>query len=122
MVQKKTIIVGATSGLGSSLAVKYAEKGWKVGITGRREENLIRLREKYPGIIHTSCFDVQKDGSAEKIRQLITEMDGLDIFIYNAGYGEPTEKLNWETEKTTLLTNVNGFVETIHFVFNYFID
>lgn len=44
-----------------------------------------------------------------------------NLLIYNAGYGEPSRELNWETENITTKTNVNGFVEIVNFAFNYFV-
>ena len=43
---KKTIIVGATSGIGKELAAILAENGYLVGITGRRKKNLVTSVEK----------------------------------------------------------------------------
>jgi NADP-dependent 3-hydroxy acid dehydrogenase YdfG len=52
------IIVGATSGIGRRLAELYAEREWRVGITGRRKELLDTIQKNYPGKIETECFDV----------------------------------------------------------------
>jgi len=41
--------------------------------------------------------------------------------VYNAGYGEVSETLDWGIDKQTTLTNVNGFVEIANFTFNYFV-
>ena len=36
---KKTIwITGASTGIGKALAIKFAENGWEVAISARREE------------------------------------------------------------------------------------
>ncbi|MFN5009298.1 MAG: SDR family NAD(P)-dependent oxidoreductase, partial [Bacteroidota bacterium] len=35
---KKAIIIGATSGIGKSLAELLLREGYEVGVTGRREE------------------------------------------------------------------------------------
>ena len=37
-MQKKIWITGASSGIGKSLAIKFAENGWKVAISARRVE------------------------------------------------------------------------------------
>jgi short-subunit dehydrogenase len=120
MVQKKIIIVGASSGIGREIACKYAGIGHKVGVTGRREHLLNELKEKFPEQIFVSCFDVMQNDNRQRIQQLIGEMDGLDILIYNAGYGDPSKELDWSIENTTTRTNVNGFVEIVSFAFNYF--
>lgn len=121
MAQKKIIIAGASSGIGREIASRYAAKGNRVGITGRRENFLLELKEKYPDQIFTSCFDVMEKENQQKVLQLINELGGLDLLIYNSGYGHPSKELNWEIENTTTKTNVNGFVEIVSFTFNYFV-
>jgi short-subunit dehydrogenase len=122
MAQKKIIIVGASSGIGREIACKYVVNGEMVGVTGRRAHLLNELKEKYPEQIFTSCFDVMENDNQENIQKLIEELGGLDILIYNSGYGDPSKELNWEIENTTTKTNVNGFVEIVSYAFNYFVQ
>ena len=117
---QKIIIVGASSGIGREIARKYAANGDKVGITGRREELLNELKSIYPQLISISAFDVMENNNREKLRRLIDELGGLDILIYNSGYGDPSKELDWKIENTTIKTNVNGFVDIVSFAFNYF--
>ena len=119
---KKIIIIGATSGIGRELSVLYAQKNHKLGVTGRREELLEELKQAYPDQIITACFDVRNDLSMPYIQQLIDALNGLDLLIYNAGYGEASPQLDPETENTTTQTNVNGFVRIVSPVFNYFVQ
>jgi len=119
---KKIIIVGATSGIGKEIALQYAMKGYIVGVTGRRNELLNELKEKFPSQIFTQCFDVREEKNILHIQQLIDAMNGVDIFIYNAGYGEPSETLNPEIEKRVYETNVKGFVDLTSFMFNFFVQ
>src|SRR6185369_1366242 len=37
------------------------------------------------------------------------------------GYGEVSKTLDWEIDKRTTITNVNGFVEIVNHAFNYFV-
>src|SRR5690348_4114054 len=104
MPQKKIIIVGASSGIGRVMAEMYAMEGHWVGITGRREYLLAELKAKYPRQIFISCFDVMGNENQQKIQQLIDELGGLDLLIYNSGYGEPSHELKWEFEQTTIKT------------------
>lgn len=115
----KVIIIGATSGIGKELAKQYLESGHIVAVTGRRQELLLDLKKQYPGI-HTDCFDVQSEQAVERLQSLITNMDGLHLLIYSAGYGEPSEDLIEETEIDSTATNVMGFVKIASFSFNYF--
>lgn len=121
MIQKKIIIVGANSGIGREIACIYAAKGCRVGITGRREKLLAELKEHFPQQIIVSCFDVMANENQEKIKQLIDELGGLDLLIYNSGYGKPSKELNYEIESTTTKTNVIGFVEIVAYAFNFFV-
>jgi len=122
MAQKKIIIVGASSGIGREIACKYVVNGNRVGVTGRRENLLNELKEKFPEQIFISVFDVMGNENQQKIQQLIDELGGLDILIYNSGYGDPSKELNFEIENTTTKTNVNGFVEIVSYAFNYFVQ
>jgi short-subunit dehydrogenase len=120
MVRNKAIVVGASSGIGREIACKYAENGWKVGITGRRENLLKELKEIYPDQVIISVFDVTGQENIKQISELIENLGGLDLLIYNAGYGDPSTELNSENENLTTRTNVNGFVEIVSYTFNYF--
>ena len=117
----KVIIIGATSGIGRELAKLYARNNWLVGATGRRVELLHTLQEEYPDNILIECFDVTEEENIECIRNLTQQLGGLNLLIYNSGYGEISKKLDWKIDKTTTQINVNGFAEIINFTFNYFL-
>lgn len=119
---KKLIIVGATSGIGKELAIRYVQNGSMVGITGRRKELLDEIQKEYPDQIITECFDVRGNNNIMHIQSLISKLGGLDLLIYNSGYGNPTQTLEWEFDKITYETNVKGFIEIVHFAFNYFVQ
>jgi short-subunit dehydrogenase len=118
---KKVIIIGATSGIGRELAQLYASKNWLVGATGRRIELLHSLQKDFPDNIITECFDVTQDENIECIKNLTQQLGGLDLLIYNSGYGEPSKTLDWQIDKNTTQINVNGFAEIVNFAFNYFV-
>lgn len=118
---KKIIIVGATSGIGRMLAELYAVAGNIVGITGRRKEMLQEISNLFPGKIQTACFDVTGRENLQNIETLVQNLGGLDILIYSSGIGEPGKQLDWQIDKMTVETNVNGFIEIANWAFNYFI-
>ena len=113
--------MGASSGIGKHLAKLYVENGWHVGITGRRSDLLDILKDQFPGQIFTECFDVRGENNIQHIQSLINKLGGLDLLIYNSGFGDPSLSLEWEVDKTTYETNVKGFIEIIHYAFNYFV-
>ncbi len=118
----KIIIIGATSGIGKELALSYAQKGHQVGITGRRQNLLQELKMAYPSTLFTSSFDVTGTENIKHIHDLISDLGGLDLLVYNSGFGEPSEALIQETEIITTKTNVTGFVEMVAFAFTYFVQ
>ncbi len=118
---KKVIIIGATSGIGRQLAKIYAANDWLVGATGRRKELLQSLQQEYPNNIMFECFDVTANENIDSIKNLTQQLGGLDLLIYNSGYGEPSATVNWAIDEKTILINVNGFAEITNFAFNYFV-
>lgn len=118
---QKIIIIGATSGIGRELARLYAGAGHLVGATGRRQELLYSLQLEYPNNIVTECFDAAGLGVTTHLQALTKKLGGLDMLIYNAGWGEPQETLDWEVDKATVDINVNGFLEAIHFGWRRFL-
>ena len=118
---KRIIIVGATSGIGRKMAELYAADGNCVGITGRRKELLNEIENLVPGNIKTECFDVTGKENIARLSSLIEKIGGLDILIYSSGVGEPSKELDWQLDKLTVDTNVNGFIEIVNWGFNYFI-
>ena len=47
MTDKVIWITGASSGIGKALAIKFANEGWKVAISARRENLLNEISKKY---------------------------------------------------------------------------
>lgn len=117
---KKVIIIGASTGIGSELARTFAKHGYEVGITARRQELLENLAAEIPAAKwHIKAMDVaQHDAAREALSQLIYEMNGVDIFIYNAGIGDSSSK--WEKENNMLQVNAVGFAALANAMFYYF--
>jgi short-subunit dehydrogenase len=118
---RRVIIIGATSGIGLALAKLFIKEGDKVGVTGRRCHLLDDLQKEFPSQVVTECFDVMGNENIAHLGVLIKKLNGLDLLIYNSGYGEVSANLNWTIDRQTTLTNVNGFVEIVNHIFNYFV-
>ena len=129
---KKVIIIGATSGIGRALAKEYVNAGHRVGITGRREELLQSFRREFEipdgptgsskNFIATECFDVTGKDNILHLQSLIDKLGGMDLFIYNSGFGDPSTTLDWAIDKKTVDINVNGFIEMTNWSFHYFLN
>jgi short-subunit dehydrogenase len=117
---QKILIIGATSGIGRELSRLYAAAGHLVGATGRRQELLDSLQLEYPDRILTECYDAASTEATAHLAAFVRKLGGLDLLIYNAGWGDLAEKLDWAIDKETVDINVNGFLAAIHFGWEYF--
>jgi short-subunit dehydrogenase len=118
---KKILIIGASSGIGRELALLYAAEGHTVGATGRRPELLDSLRREYPDRIIGAVSDATAPDAAQQLAALTKQMGGLDILIFNAGWGDLSANLDWTIDKQTVDINVNAFLPAIHFGWNCFV-
>ena len=118
---KKVIIIGSTSGIGKGLAELFAANNYKVGITGRRDELLIELKDENPDAYFTKVIDVTDTAtSIQQLEELTNELGGLDLLVISSGIGEINEALDFEIEKQTIDTNIVGFTSIADWTFNYF--
>jgi short-subunit dehydrogenase len=116
----KVIIIGASSGIGRALAIRYAQKGFEVGITARRTHLLQELASAFPDYhFFIEEMDVEKVESARNIlADLVKKMGGLDILIINAGIGIP--KATFEDELKTIDINARGFMGLSQWAYYFF--
>jgi short-subunit dehydrogenase len=119
-MNRKIIIVGATSGIGRRIAELYAEQGYNIGVTGRRQELLDEIKNKYPEQAEYECFDITGPNNIQHLEALAQRLGGLDTLIISSGIGEPSKILDPVIDKRTVETNVTGFTEIANWSFNYF--
>ncbi|MBI4061747.1 MAG: SDR family NAD(P)-dependent oxidoreductase [Elusimicrobia bacterium] len=110
----RSLVTGATSGLGREAAVQLARRGWRVAVSGRRRERLeetVRLVREAGGeplALHGSVTDpaeVKAHYAAIK-----AAWGGLDYALLNAGVGDAMDAKEFKTEpvERTFDTNVFG--------------
>ncbi|MBR5194411.1 MAG: SDR family NAD(P)-dependent oxidoreductase [Bacteroidaceae bacterium] len=119
-MNKRLIIIGATSGIGREVANIYIAQGWKVGVAGRRAQELETLRLTAPEQVFTQVLDVTKDNAPQKLHTLIEQTGGMDVFLLSSGIGKQNYSLQTDIELATAATNVDGFIRMTNTAFHYF--
>ena len=117
---KRVVIVGATSGIGYEVAKELLKQGWKVGIAGRRKEELEALKETATDRIEMEVLDVTQPDAAEGLHRLIDKLGGMDLFLLSSGIGFQNSSLDATIELNTTRTNVEGFTRMTTAAFDYF--
>lgn len=117
---KRAIIIGATSGIGQEVAKGLLLEGWRIGIAGRRQSVLESFQRSAPRQIEIEALDVTQEDAAEKLRQLIAKVGGMDLFFLSSGIGFQNMKLDMDIEMNTIHTNVAGFTRMVDTAFSYF--
>jgi len=119
---KKVWITGASSGIGKELSIKFANEGWQVAASARRENLLKDLHNSYANI-HPFPLDVNDENSAKKVFQnIIEKFQSVDIAVFCTGIHDPDseKKLSIEKIREIMETNFFGTLNCIMAVNKYF--
>ncbi len=122
IVMKKAIIIGASSGMGMEVSRLLLAEGYMLGVAARREDRLQALKQEAPDRVVTASIDVTADDAATRLRQLIEEVGGMDLFFYAAGIGHQNRDLTPEIELNTVNTNGLGFTRMIGEAYRFFAE
>lgn len=117
---QRALIVGATSGIGKETALQLLQKGWILGLAGRREEKLKELQQLAPDRIHIRAIDICQAEAPARLQELIEKMGGMDLYLHCSGIGHQNYALSPDIELQTLETNGTGFVRMVTAAFRYF--
>lgn len=115
-MNKTILITGATSGIGKATAELLGSQGYRLILTGRREERLKELKENLSHLtsVHTLKFDVRdKEIIPSLIEGLPQEFRDIDVLINNAGnaYGMgPIQEGDLDDWDNMIDINVKGLL------------
>ena len=122
-MNKKTIwITGASTGIGKALAIKFANNGWNVAASARREELLKDLNNINENI-HPYPLDVTKiDNCKSTVELIIKDLGQIDICVFGTGMHDPQSEKKFNLEKIRKIMEVNyfGTMNSINSIYEYF--
>ncbi len=112
------LITGATAGFGRAMATKFAQEGYTVCITGRREDRLdeikAELENQYGVKVITLVFDVRDRAQVTvAIERLKEQVERVDILVNNAGLAAglaPIDEGDVDDWEVMIDTNVKGLL------------
>jgi len=120
--EKKIWITGASSGIGKALAIKFANNGWEVAASARRE-NLLNDLSKNNSNIFPFPLDVKDEKLTQNVfKNIIEKFKSLDICVFCTGIHDPEaeKKLSSEKIREIMETNFFGTLNCIMAVNTYF--
>eukprot|EP01004_Peranema_trichophorum_P007634 NODE_6409_length_888_cov_31.556863_g5816_i0.p1 GENE.NODE_6409_length_888_cov_31.556863_g5816_i0~~NODE_6409_length_888_cov_31.556863_g5816_i0.p1 ORF type:complete len:248 (-),score=46.98 NODE_6409_length_888_cov_31.556863_g5816_i0:89-832(-) len=117
---KSVIITGASAGLGYALAQEFAKRGFNLGLTARRINQLeyvkSTLNQKYPNInVEVDQLDVRKTNDVvDSIKSLTTKLPEVGIVVANAGITgiRASGKGDFSLDTNIIETNLIGAMAT----------
>ncbi|MBS62823.1 SDR family oxidoreductase [Salinisphaera sp.] len=116
-----TLITGASSGIGESLAREYAESGHDLILTARRTDLLEKLaaelREQHGRTVEVVSADLGDPGGVAELADTVISREwGLQGLVNNAGFGDsgPFAKRPREKQLAMIQVNVTALVDLTH--------
>ena len=123
MEDKKIIwITGASSGIGKALAIKFAENGWIVAASARRE-NLLKELKQINQNIYPFPLDVTEIENCRTVaKKILEQFNNIDICVFGTGMHDPKSEKTFNLEKIREIMEVNyfGTMNSINSIYEYF--
>ena len=123
MKDKKVIwITGASSGIGKALSLKFANEGWIVAASARRENLLEELKELNENI-HPFPLDVTNSNQCKAVFENITKkFNDIEISVFCTGMHDPKSEKEFNLDKIKEIMEVNyfGTMNSINSVYKYY--
>ena len=123
MEDKKIIwITGASSGIGRALAIKFANEGWTVAASARRE-SLLKELNKENSNIHSYPLDVTNVEECEFVfKKILDDHKNIEICVFGTGINDPkSDKLfNLENIRKIMEVNFFGVINSVNAVYKFY--
>ena len=106
---KTALVIGASSGIGLSIASLFAEAGARVHAAARRKEAIEEGAGERELVAH--ALDISEKGAVKRVVEEVGETDGLDVLVVAAGMNFPErrlEQLTAESWDAMISVNLSG--------------
>ena len=122
MIKKTIWITGGSTGIGKALAIKFANQGWNVAISARRENLLEEISNEYENIISFPLDVTKKENCKEVFNQIKNKFESIDICFFSTGTWDPKKEKDIDVEQIENVFKVNffGTLNSIKAVEEYF--
>lgn len=114
----RVLIIGASSGIGKELSLRYASLGNEVIAVARRKPLLQELAQTSPNIQVAQCDIADIDSSQALLAQIFTSP--IDLAVLCSGVGDLNPDLDFAIERPTLDINVIGWTFFADFIYKKF--
>jgi NAD(P)-dependent dehydrogenase (short-subunit alcohol dehydrogenase family) len=107
----RTVVVGASSGLGRCIGIGLAQRGSQTALLARRIARLEdAAKEAGPGTIALACDVTSTESCQSAIAEAATQLGGIDALVYTPAIGPltPLVDTDAETWRRVFDTNVIG--------------
>jgi len=107
----RTVVVGASSGLGRCIGVGLAQRGDKVALLARRRERIeVAAKEAGPAAIAVECDVTDEDSCRSAIGAAADALGGIDNLVYTPAVGPLVRMVDTDAETWRRIfdTNVIG--------------
>ena len=86
---KNIWITGASSGIGKALAIKFANEGWQVAASARRENLLKELSNQYSNIQSFPLDVTDSDKCKSVFKDIVEKFENIEICVFGTGIHDP---------------------------------
>ena len=115
----KTLITGASSGIGKEMAIYLSELGYDIFVVARSKDKLINLKDSLKTRVTVLEYDLSKIDNCYKLYDQLKD-EKIDMVINNAGFGlfGDYESCDLDTELNMIDLNV----KSLHILTKLFVN
>ncbi|MFD2999061.1 SDR family oxidoreductase [Pontibacter toksunensis] len=105
---KKAVVTGGSKGIGAAIVDDFISLGAEVLAVARKEEDLQRLKEKYPERLFSFSADISTPQGRQALADKVQEQWGaLDILINNVGTNIRKPTADYTPDEYDFVMNTN---------------